>query len=103
MIKPSLTIKEAIEKMKKSKFERLPVVQDNELVGMLTAKDILNFHPEFYNELDEFAKIREESRKLKRIKESQKRYEGVCEECGHRDFLAKTNGMMVCESCGNSS
>ena len=41
-IKPSMTINEAIKKMKKFKFERLPVIQDNELVGMITSKDILN-------------------------------------------------------------
>ena len=98
-IRPDMTIREAISRMKKLKFERLPVVQGNELVGMMTARDILTFHPEFYPEIEEFAKIREESRKLKRIKQAQKENEGICEECGHRDFLTKFNGMMVCESC----
>ncbi|GAJ23499.1 unnamed protein product, partial [marine sediment metagenome] len=56
-IKPTATIQEAIEKMKKVKFERLPVIHDKKLVGMVTAKDILNFHPELYPELEEFAKI----------------------------------------------
>ena len=98
-VRPDITIREVISRMKKLKFERLPVVQDNKLVGMLTARDILTFHPEFYPEIEEFAKIREESRKLKRIKQAQKENEGICEECGHRDFLTKFNGMMICESC----
>ena len=42
---------------------------------------------------------REESRKLKRIKQAKKENEGICEECGRRDFLTKFNGMIVCESC----
>ncbi len=103
-IKPSSTIKEALSKMKKLKFERLPVVQENQLIGMLTIKDILNFHPELYPELDEFAKIREESRKLKGLKKLKQKtaVEGICEECGAQDFLYRINGMLICESCRNS-
>ncbi|MBU1129463.1 MAG: CBS domain-containing protein [Nanoarchaeota archaeon] len=103
-IKPSSTIKEALSKMKKLKFERLPVIQNNELVGMLTIKDILNFHPELYPELDEFAKIREESRKLKGLQKLKEKSpsEGICEECGAQDFLYRINGMLICESCRNA-
>lgn len=104
-IKPSDTVKVTIQKMKKLKFERLPVIDKGELVGIITIKDILNFHPELYPELEEFAKIREETEKLKRIKKSQKKtsvYEGICEECGSQDMLFKFNGMLICESCRNS-
>ncbi len=101
-IKPSATIEEAMQKMKKVKFERLPVIHEKELVGIITIKDILNFHPEFYPELEELAQIREETKKLKRIKKAEKIHEGVCEECGNQDILYKFNGMLVCESCKNS-
>ncbi len=99
IIKPDATIKNAIEKMNKLKFERLPVVHETELIGVITAKDILNFHPEVYPEIEEFAKIREETEKLKRIKEAEKRREGICEECGSQGILFRYNGMLVCESC----
>lgn len=101
-INPNENIKEVFKKMKKLKFERLPVVKEKELIGLITAKDILNFHPEFYPELDEFAKIREQSRKLKLIQKNKERKsvkEGVCEECGNHDLLYKINGMLICESC----
>ena len=98
-IKPSATVREAISRMKTLKFERLPVVQENKLVGMITSRDILSFHPEFYPELEEFTRIREEAKKLKRIKEAQKEIDGICEECGNRELLTKFSGMMVCESC----
>lgn len=101
-IKPEASIQDAIHKMKRLKFERLPVIKGKELVGLITAKDILNFNPEFYPELEEFAKIREESRKLKLIgksKEDSSVIEGVCEECGNFGFLEKSNGMMLCENC----
>ena len=103
-IRPSATVKEAINKMKKLKFERLPVINNNQLVGIITAKDILNFHPELYPELEEFAKIREEVKKLKRIKKAKERspVEGICEECGETDFLYRVHGMLICESCRNS-
>lgn len=99
VIKPESTIRDAIEKMNRLKFERLPVVHNNELVGVITAKDILSFHPEVYPEIEEFAKIREETEKLKRIKEAEKRREGICEECGNHGILFRYNGMLVCESC----
>ncbi len=100
-IRPDATIDEALKKMKKTKFERLPVLQNKEVVGLITAKDILNFHPEIYPELKEFAKIREESRKLKQLKtkEMSSTHEGICEECGNQELLYKINGMWVCESC----
>jgi CBS domain-containing protein len=99
IIKPNSTIKEVIEKMNRLKFERFPVVHENNLVGVITAKDILNFHPEVYPEIEEFAKIREEEEKLKRIKEAEKRREGICEECGNQGILLRHNGMLICESC----
>jgi len=102
IIKPNCTIDEAIEKMKKLKFERLPVIHENKLVGVLTAKDILNFHPEVYPEMEEFARVKEEVDKLKRIKKAEKRSNGVCEECGNEGILFRVNGMLVCESCKDS-
>jgi len=103
-IKPTLTIEETIKKMKKQGFERLPVVKKNELIGLITMKDILNFSPEVYPEFDELEKIREEEEKLKRIEkargESSGR-EGICEECGNQNLLLKFNGMLICESCRN--
>lgn len=102
-IQPSATIREAIRKMNKTKFDRLPVINNNHVVGIITARDILNFNPEFYPELEEFTKIREESEKLRKIKKI-KGYlrEGICEECGEKDFLYRVNGMLICESCKNS-
>lgn len=104
-IKPSFTIEETLKKMKKLKFERLPVIHEKKLVGMITAKDILNFNPEFYPELQEFAQIREESKKLKRVKKAKNRNiirDGACEECGNHDILQRIDGRFICESCNNS-
>ena len=104
-IKPLSTIEEAIKKMKKVKFYRLPVIKDKGIVGMITLKDILNFHPELYQELRELAQIREEAEKLRRIKKARSRdliREGICEECGNRDTLYRVNGMLICGNCTSS-
>jgi len=101
-IKPTATIDETLKKMKKLKFERLPVIQNNELVGIVTVRDILNFHPELYGELEKLSEIREQSKKLKRIKKARERrfmHEGICEECGNEEMLYKVDGRLVCESC----
>lgn len=108
IIRPYATLDEAIKKMKDSKFERLPVVDSNELVGIVTIKDILSFNPEFYPEIEELAKIREESRKLKLVQKAKERtsedlpQEGICEECGNHDILYRHEGMLICDSCKNS-
>lgn len=97
-LSPKTPIEEAIKRMKK--YRRLCVVQKGKLVGLLTAKDILNFKPEFYPEFEELSKIREESEKLKRIgKLKEKVFEGICEECGNHSSLYKSGKGLVCESC----
>lgn len=101
-IRPSLTIKEAVKRMRKIKYERLPVVQNKEVIGIITARDILNFNPSLYPELEEFSKIREEARKLRSVKSMKQDFQGICEECGEQDFLYRVNGMLICESCKNS-
>lgn len=102
-IKPSSSVREAINKMKKLKAERLPVTLDGRLVGILSIKDILNFNPEFYPELEEIKGIKEQESKLKRLRKAFKKKpkQGICEKCGNNDFLKNFNGMMVCESCEN--
>mgnify|MGYP001619175522 CR=1 FL=1 len=101
-IKPEATLREAIKKIKELKFERLPVVKKGRLVGIITVRDILSFHPEIYTELEEFAKIKEESEKLRRIKGKEiSREEGNCERCGNQNILQKFNGMLLCNSCMN--
>lgn len=81
--RPEVTLREAIEKMKQFKFERLPVLHKKELAGMLTVRDILSFYPEAYTEIEEFKQIREFDEKIKRKdEESYRQYieEGESEE-----------------------
>ena len=98
-IKPTASIKEALEKMKKFKFPTLPVIFNKNLVGLVTIRDILNFNPQLYPELSEFEQIREEAQKLKRLEKAKKKREGICEGCGNYDLLYMVHGNLICESC----
>jgi len=101
-IKSSATINEVINKMKKVKFFRVPVVRNKEVVGIVTMRDVLSFHPELYRELGEFEQIREETEKINRLKQAERREivtDGICEECGERGSLYRENGVLMCSSC----
>ncbi|MBU2615801.1 MAG: CBS domain-containing protein [Nanoarchaeota archaeon] len=105
-IKSSATLQQALEKIKQSKFYRLPVVHNGEVVGMITIKDILGFYPEAYSELGELDFIREEAEKIKRIQRghddcSIPSGDGVCEECGCKGELYSVEEIMLCSSCLN--
>jgi len=106
VISPFANLIKAIEKMKTTKFDRLPVIHKGELVGVITRKDILNFNPALYPELDEFEQIREETEKLNRFRIAKKTKriisEGICEECGHSGNLYKIDGILMCENCAGN-
>lgn len=100
-IKPSADITEAMEKMKKAKVRRLPVVHHGVLVGMLTINDILKIDPGLFQLIVESVRIKEESKKLKRHKKLSRKA-GNCEDCGEFDLLYKDDNQWLCESCYDS-
>ena len=104
-LRPDASIEEAIRRMNKLRFDKFPVLKGKELLGIITVKDILSFHPEIYPELEELSEIRDEQEKLKRIKMTRDlavTEDGICEECGKRDALYRIHGMLVCDSCRSS-
>jgi len=101
-IKPEANLEEAIWKIRKYKFHRLPVIKNGEVIGLITLRDILNFYPELNAHFKEVESIREETEKMKRLEDAKERIvfrDGICEECGNRDALYRVNGSLVCASC----
>jgi len=108
-ITPSEDMYEALKKMRGKKIRWLPVVIKEKVIGMLTVKDIIRIEPSLFDIVSEFQPIREESEKLKAIKERKKRMleaggedeseEGQCEECGNYGSIYKVDGKNLCESC----
>jgi len=97
-IKPHEDINRALRYMNQHKVRRLPVVIKNNVVGMLTIRDILKVRPSLFEAVNELTAIREQSAKLKRsfIVSSK---EGICEECGNYDMLYRIDNRLICEGC----
>ena len=98
-IKPDVDLYDALQRMKKLKFRRLPVVIEGNAVGMLTLKDILRIEPTLFSDMSQIFKIREESEKLNRLKLGKTMKEGVCESCGSVDILNRIDNRLLCEKC----
>lgn len=99
VIKPSLDISQALEKMKASNFRRLPVLSHGELIGVVTLKDILAIDPSLYAEMHSLMDdVREEDRKLEQSEASYP-LEGICENCGALAELLKVEGQLLCPDC----
>jgi CBS domain-containing protein len=98
-IKPSADVVDALNKMKREKVRRLPVVENGKVIGMLTMNDILKIDPGLFELIVENVQIKEETAKLQKGRIRAKRKEGVCEECGEINTLYDIDGEWMCESC----
>jgi len=99
-VKPSLDVIEALNKVKKDKVRRLPVVENGKIIGMITLNDILKLDPTLFEMISETVKIREETEKLKRSEMSKfASKKDLCEECGQEEIIYDVDGQWVCEVC----
>ncbi len=97
-IKPGADITEAMEKFRKKKLRRLPVLENGKLIGFLTNKDVLKIDPGLFQMIAETIMIKEETAKLKR-RDNPQRNEGICEECGDYNILYREDGQLICDNC----
>lgn len=100
-IRPNADITDAMEKFKKKKIRRLPVVENGKLIGFLTIKDILKIDPGLFQMITETFKIKEETEKLNRSNINAPRKQGICEECGEFDLLYHDETQWLCGTCYN--
>ena len=99
-IRPEADIVVALNKIKKKKIRRLPVVEKKKLIGMLTIKDILRIDPGLFESIVETQKIREETAKMKHSPRMRvPRKQGICEECGVFELLYHDEAQWLCETC----
>lgn len=84
-----------VEKMKKHRIKRIPVLEKGKVVGVITNTDIARASPELLDILNYRLKMRSE---LPTIKESST--SGICEVCGsHSTDLKFIDDQWVCENC----
>ena len=102
-IRPDTDLLDALQKMRKTKFKRLPVLVKNRVVGLLTMKDIVRIQPDLFDiaVAHDTMEIREEGEKIKRAASPREYKIGICEECGNEDMLYKVDGQLICESCSD--
>ena len=94
---PQEDIFEALIKMRDTNIRHLPVLNEGNMIGLLTLKDILKIEPQLFDLLVEKFELKEEERKpTKTISESV----GVCNICGKlAEKLTEKENIKVCDSC----
>ncbi len=89
-------IYEALMLMRDKKISHLPVVQNGQLIGFLTIKDILKIQPRLAELVVESFDIREEDKKSELFR---KKIEGECENCKNFSILHYDDSKWVCDEC----
>jgi len=96
-VEPNESISDAARKMVRLDIRRLPVIENDKLVGIVTDTDMIAVSSEL---TDILADIIEMNREHISFHESKKLTQGICERCGGLSgSLELVNGTLVCESC----
>jgi len=96
VIDPYVTLEEAMKTMGKCNVRRLPVCENDELIGIITQKDISRMSPILHEISREWYDItvRDESHYKKQI------FSGKCEDCGILSAnLKNIDGRLLCDDC----
>jgi predicted transcriptional regulator len=94
-ISPSATIMEATKQMIKTGIKRIPVVDNGELKGIVSTKEILLVSPELIEILSEKLKAKVDS-----VAKPDEIISGLCESCdSYSDDLKNVNGRWMCPDC----
>ena len=92
---PSETIVDITKKMKRSNIKRLPVLDNEKLVGIISLSDVALASPELINLLEYKLIMKESPPGIKERFTS-----GICESCGnYSPDLQNKDGDWVCEDC----
>lgn len=96
-IDPDATISEAARRMNRLDIRRLGVIYRGDLVGIITAKDVLGVMPELIEIIQEGSRIEgaartEEGEELP--------LSGYCDRCNiYSESLKERNGQNICDEC----
>jgi CBS domain-containing protein len=96
VIDPYVTLEEAVKTMGKCNIRRLPVVENGELIGIITQKDISRISPILHEISREWydISVRDEVHLRRQI------FSGKCEDCGTLSTnLKSVDGRLLCEDC----
>lgn len=98
-IQPDATITEAAREMSRLDIRRLGVVYKDNLMGIISSRDILGVMPELIEIIQEKTRI-EGAAEAEELEEEEKPLSGYCDRCGvFSENLKDVNGQNVCEDC----
>ncbi len=96
-VRPDVTINQAARKMSKHGIRRMPVMQKENLLGVVSSKDILAVTPELIEILQAKTEISESEEDT--IPELSP-WAGYCSYCGNWSYsLKEVDGEFLCEEC----
>lgn len=96
VIDPYVSLEEAMKTMGKCNVRRLPVIEKDELIGIVTQKDISRISPVLHEISREWYDItmRDETHYKKQV------FSGKCEDCGLLSTnLKNVDGRLLCDDC----
>ena len=93
---PDTSVIEASELMVRSGIRRLAVLDDDEIVGLITDRDVLTISPGLHTILRDLIEMNREQDIFKTGDIGG----GICQRCGaYVADLTQVNGLMLCEDC----
>ena len=94
-VSPEDSYEVAVEKMKKYKIKRIPVIENGKIMGILTTTDIARTTPNMLDLLEARLLMRQSQPEIMETSTS-----GICEICGNYSYnLTYENDQWVCEEC----
>ena len=98
-IEPDASVTEAAKRMRKKDIRRLAVIYKNNLVGIVSSKDILDVMPELIEIIQERTRI-EGASSAEASAAEETSLEGYCDQCGvYSEGLKDVDGQNLCEDC----
>lgn len=95
-ISPDKNIEDAAFLMAKKEIERLPVMDDGKIIGIISTQELMKVQPDLYLDLLEALKFGPEEFTRRSIDTEI----GSCDSCGNfSENLEEVEGQMICEIC----
>jgi Mg/Co/Ni transporter MgtE len=93
---PYISLQEALKIMGKCNIRRLPVIENNELVGIITQRDISRLSPALMEIAHEWSNIGTKDEEYLQSRT----FSGKCEDCNTLSTsLKNVDGRLLCDDC----
>lgn len=97
---PGDRLSDIATKMATEKIRKVPIVENDKLVGIVADVDILSVSSQMNSILEDLIEMNVERDIIGTEIEGEEIGQGICEKCGSfSNDLILTDGLMVCESC----